>query len=137
MQTSSSPSLRRELTSGPARAATRPSPLPPNIAAQRATAVGPAVAAVRPQSGVALSAMRGARGPLSYRCGRACLPLVLLGPPRRTTTAVCKPPVIGTAPVRTVLDGRTLLLADGRRGPARRHRGRRSRTQAKAALERA
>jgi hypothetical protein len=43
----------------------------------------------------------------------ACL-LGLLGPAEADDKAVCNPAAIGTAPVRTVLDGRTLLLADGR-----------------------
>ena len=58
--------------------------------------------------------MRGAWGPSSYRwVAFACL-LGLLGPAAADDKSVCNPPVIDTAPVRTVLDGRTLLLADGR-----------------------
>jgi endonuclease YncB( thermonuclease family) len=58
--------------------------------------------------------MYGARGPRSYRwMAFACL-LALLGPAEADDKALCNPAVIGTAPVRTVLDGRTLLLADGR-----------------------
>lgn len=58
--------------------------------------------------------MHGAWGPSSY-CwvAVACL-LGLLGPAAADDKSVCNPPVIDTAPVRTVLDGRTLLLADGR-----------------------
>src|SRR5262249_49800039 len=58
--------------------------------------------------------MRGARGPSSSGwIALACL-LALFGPAAADDKGVCNPVVIGTAPVRTVLDGRTLLLADGR-----------------------
>src|SRR5262249_49400100 len=58
--------------------------------------------------------MHGARGPSSFS-GMAfvCL-LGLLGPAQADDKAICNPAVIGITPVRAVLDGRTLLLADGR-----------------------